>query len=512
MAQQGFQWKNLPVIIMVAFLVLSFALFGVGDAFSTVGRNTVAKVGSETVSGVEWSRAFQNVKDQYGRIFGEITPELEQAFNMQGMALEQVVEEKIFAQEAARQGIGASEAEVKQAIAKNPNFLEDGRFSKEKFQSFLKNNRLNEAEYGDSIFKQVAQARLRSLTTVDGGIPDALVQQVLQARGQQRDALLLAIAPIEAGAIATPDDATLTPFYEDNRALYNAPEYREISYIVLEAADYNTENLEGEALNDLAYETSVQLEDAVGGGASLEEIAAQFKVGLHKTQPITAAGVGKHEGPLHVTENRSLPAFGEFLPTLFGLEQGQESGVVLSDDGTSFYLAVPVVVTESYPLSFEEAKPELITAWKMAEAETQTEAAAAQHATALQQALADAPEVKTATQYARTHKLAVDELEKQYRGDVGKQQDTPKNVLDALFALSGDAVEATEAVKLEDGSYAIAVFTATHAANVDDPTLGLEATKNRLSQQMQREQQSQYVEYLKTRYPVRYTFSQNNSE
>src|SRR5437868_5556464 len=81
---------------VVGFLVISFAIWGIGDIFRGFGRSTVAKIG-RTEIGVEQFRVLYNDRmQQYSRQFGRpIGPEQARALGLDRAIIGDIVSEML---------------------------------------------------------------------------------------------------------------------------------------------------------------------------------------------------------------------------------------------------------------------------------------------------------------------------------------------------------------------------------------------------------------------------------
>jgi peptidyl-prolyl cis-trans isomerase D len=114
-----------------------------------------------------------------------------------------------------------------------------------------------------------------------------------------------------------------------------------------------------EEAEDRIYKVANKVDDALAGGATLEDAAAKF--GL-KTTVIAAADVGGHD-PEGKPVTLPLPA-DEVLKLVFATDQGQTSRVTESPDGSIFAVLVNKVTPPAVkPLA--EVKDQAIAAWQM---------------------------------------------------------------------------------------------------------------------------------------------------
>ncbi|MGE5545394.1 MAG: SurA N-terminal domain-containing protein [Solirubrobacterales bacterium] len=117
-------------------------------------------------------------------------------------------------------------------------------------------------------------------------------------------------------------------------------------------------DLRREKAVDRLAEQANKIEDALGGGATLEETAKRFELQLVKVPAIDAQGKDPSAKPV-----AEIPKVDTFLDVAFHTEQGTESP--LTDNGDNGYYLVRVdQVTPPQPKAFETVKGEVLAAWQ----------------------------------------------------------------------------------------------------------------------------------------------------
>src|SRR5215213_12009509 len=108
---------------VVGFLVLSFAIWGIGDVFRGFGRSSLAKIG-RTEIGIEQFRQIYNDRlQQLGRQIGRpISPDQARALGFDQQLLGQLVAETALDERTRQLGLGLSDAEIARRITEDPNF------------------------------------------------------------------------------------------------------------------------------------------------------------------------------------------------------------------------------------------------------------------------------------------------------------------------------------------------------------------------------------------------------
>jgi len=93
--------------------------------------------------------------------------------------------------------------------------------------------------------------------------------------------------------------------------------------------------LKAERATDALYELSNKIEDALAGGASLDEIAGDFELKLQRLVAVSASGKDVKDEPI-----AELPDIEGFLRTAFESQPGEQANLHESDNGVFYLLRV----------------------------------------------------------------------------------------------------------------------------------------------------------------------------
>lgn len=117
-------------------------------------------------------------------------------------------------------------------------------------------------------------------------------------------------------------------------------------------------DLRREKATDKLSEMANQIEDALGGGATLEEAANRFSLRVLKVPALDAQGKTPAGKPV-----AELPKGETFLDVTFHTDQGTESQLT-EVDGDGYFLVRVDQVTPPAPKPFLEVKGEVLAAWQ----------------------------------------------------------------------------------------------------------------------------------------------------
>ena len=225
--------KSLVAKVLLALLIVSFAVWGIGDIFRATGEGTVAAVGETEVSGTRYANALirmQRTLSQQQRRAVSLA-ELRET-GLADAALAGLVRDAAMQEELDRLEIAVPPSAVRDAIADNPTF-QDGQGA---FSQFLYQSRINEAGYDPETFEAATRESLGS-ELLGGSVTPALVappgvaEMIAARRGETRTVEFVLLTPDMAAEPPAPDDAALQAFFEANEERFVEPERRSGLYL-----------------------------------------------------------------------------------------------------------------------------------------------------------------------------------------------------------------------------------------------------------------------------------------
>ena len=239
-------------------LVLSFAVWGVGDMVKGffAPDTSLAKVAGEKIPLEEGQTQLRRELDRLQRQLGanfEPNPQLRRALAEQ--TVDQLVLDRTLRVEQRRLGVAVPDAMLRDFVFGIPAFRgADGRFSRGLFENFLRQNGLTEQSLLALVRGDLGRQQLSLAVNSGATAPAALTQPLVAALLEQRTIALVTLPAAEAPAPPAPDEAQLVRFHENNPERFSAPEYREGTVAVMNAALLSREIVVSEADLLTAYE------------------------------------------------------------------------------------------------------------------------------------------------------------------------------------------------------------------------------------------------------------------
>ncbi|MBF9197953.1 SurA N-terminal domain-containing protein [Microvirga sp. BT290] len=224
--------------IFFGALIVSFAIWGIGDIFRATPASTVAEVGDTTITVNQTRNAYTNELQRLGRQFRTvISPEQARAFGLDQQVVNNLVTDAVLAEKAREMGLSVSDQLVAASIVNNPAFKgADGQFNRALFEQALRNVNLSEAGFVQE--QRSAMARLHLAEAVAGNInvPLAAREALNRYSTERRAAAYLLLTAAMAADVPAPTAEQLQTFFNERKSAFRAPEYRAVTAMSLDAA------------------------------------------------------------------------------------------------------------------------------------------------------------------------------------------------------------------------------------------------------------------------------------
>lgn len=221
--------------ILFVILAFSFVLWGIPQDFTGFGPASLATVGSTRISAEEFQRAYQNQLSAVARQSGQrLTPEQARLFGLDQNVLAQLVNAAALTNHAQKLGLTLSDAALAEGVRLDPDFHgADGKFSQVGFEGILRQNGMT--EQGFLALRRKDELREQILGAVTNGIapPKPLVDLLHAHREEARVIAHLTIDAAKAVTVPEPDEAKLKETYEQNKAKFMTPEYRQLAVLLM---------------------------------------------------------------------------------------------------------------------------------------------------------------------------------------------------------------------------------------------------------------------------------------
>ncbi len=373
--------NNVVLKIILALIIVSFVLTGVGNYLIGGSDDYAAKVDGQTINRAQLEQAVQSersrLQQQLGDQFSALAGNEGYMKELRKQVLSRLIDDALLDQYSRKLGLGVSDDQVKDAIRTMPYFLTDGKFDNAKYLDVIARMGTTPDNYAELIRQQLMRQQMIQAYTATGFTLPAEVESMAALTMQQRNVRLATINVKGLVAAQAVTDEELKAYYQQNQNSFIAPEQVKIAYIEMDAAAIQDKVTVSDGDIDAYYDqhksdftqperknySVIQLKTEDDAKAVLDELknGADFaKVAQEKSTDIISR---KNGGEMGWLEPSTTP---DEVSGANLTEKGQLSGVVKSSVG---YLVVRLNdITPEVVKPLSEVKNDIATLVKQQKA------------------------------------------------------------------------------------------------------------------------------------------------
>lgn len=361
--------KSLVARILLGVLIVSFAVFGIGDVFRQARSDTVVKAGSREVSATDFKREFDQYKQQTEQRVGQPIPiEMAVERGLDRRVLDGLAGREAFAELMHRMGVRVSDQQIVAQIRKIPAFFDQvtGKFDEKLYAGALAERQLTPAAFQGLMRDDMAQQQMTAAMAAGLRVPTTYAALAAAFVTESRDATFFVIDPRMVPPPAEPTDAQLQAFMKENAAQLTRPEFRQLTIVRFSGKavepGVKVDPAEVKKRYDFAKdsmstpETRTIVQIPAKDAATAAKAAQALRGGADPAAAAKSIGV---EPIVYTDKPKSAIADPKVAEAAFSLPDGAVSNPI---QGQLAYAVVKVVkVTPGKQVSFEEARPQIET-------------------------------------------------------------------------------------------------------------------------------------------------------
>jgi peptidyl-prolyl cis-trans isomerase D len=226
--------------LLFSLLILSFAVWGIGDIFR-VGQQAVnvAEVGDVKLTQAEFSRDLAREMNRLRQRFGgQFDVAQAQALGIVDQVVQQMITRALFEQQARDLRMIVGEDETLKRIYEQPVFQNElGEFDRFRFEQILRSNGLSEPQFLATLRGDIKRQHIVDAITGAGAAPRALAESLYAYQQERRVAETVTVSRDSLPALPAPSTQDLEQVHRDHAGRFQAPEYRSVTLVQLEAED-----------------------------------------------------------------------------------------------------------------------------------------------------------------------------------------------------------------------------------------------------------------------------------
>ena len=177
-------WLGKAILsVVMGLLIVSFAVWGIGDIFRGFGRNAVAKIGNTEISIEQFRQFYTDRVQQIGRQVGRaLTPDQARGLGLDRQILSQIVAETTLDEYSRKLRLGLSDAEISRRITSDPSFRGlngqfDARASSSSSAMPFSEPRYVDQQRRDTLRRQIVKHHRRDESADDRAVRDQSIPE-----------------------------------------------------------------------------------------------------------------------------------------------------------------------------------------------------------------------------------------------------------------------------------------------------------------------------------------------
>jgi Parvulin-like peptidyl-prolyl isomerase len=362
-------------IALLGSIAVVFVFWGID--FKNTQRTYAAQVDGERIPIETVQSAWQRRQSDLQRMLrGELPPDMVKS--QQALVLDQFVEERLLKQRAERFGYRVTDQELARRVMERPEFLVDGKFSKDRYNALLAASGLTEVGWESQLHDALLIDQLRNAVIESAFVVPYELDRTYAIERQEREIDYALIPAADFAGSTSITDEQVKKWYDENQQSYMLPETVNLQYVELTRAQAeSTIEVTEPALKEYYEQVKerfttqeerhgrhilIQAGDGMDDAAAkklAEELTAKAKAGADFAQLAKEnskdAGSAQQGGDLGMATHDVF--VGPFGDALFSMTVGEIRGPVKSEFG--YHVIKLEQIQPGHVKTFEEAHAEL---------------------------------------------------------------------------------------------------------------------------------------------------------
>ena len=232
-----FVHENKRVVqVVLALIILPFALWGVSSYRQAGGSGALATVDGEKITQQEFDNAMRRQMDQMrGMLHGSFDPAMFDKPEVRYAILDNLVNQKLLAARARTAGLTLSDEQLAQLIQGVEAFQSNGKFDRQQYEAMLRKQNLSPAMFESQVKQDIAVRQLAELYTQNGYASNTAAENIIRVEEQRRVVSVAQIALEPFLKQAKVEDAAIKDYYDNNQQEFRTPERARVEYAILSA-------------------------------------------------------------------------------------------------------------------------------------------------------------------------------------------------------------------------------------------------------------------------------------
>ena len=223
--------------VILAIIIIPFALFGIDSYLSSVGSNIyIASVNDESITSSEMEKTRSQFIAQIKSQDESTDPKVFESIGFKKAVLDKLIITKLIDQEIKNSGFYISDSQVGIYISGMPEFQRNGKFSQEQYDEVLKVNNLTPKKFDDRIKSDLGTQQVKDSLRKLFYVPKNKIQNLVDLAYQKRDVSIFELKQADFKDKIDLSNPALKKVYEESKSSFMRPDQVKIKFIIYSAA------------------------------------------------------------------------------------------------------------------------------------------------------------------------------------------------------------------------------------------------------------------------------------
>ncbi|MGB1270671.1 MAG: SurA N-terminal domain-containing protein, partial [Endozoicomonas sp.] len=235
MRDKAKSWVTFVVVGIIAFMM---AITGLETLAPNPNNPEVASVNGKEITRAELAQAVDQQRRALVQQMGDqFDPAMLDDKLLQDSVLSALIDRQLLLQDAQDHKMEVGQAQLDQLILSMPQFQQEGRFDKDRFQMMIRSYGMTPLQFRDTLREEGLMMQLRSGIASTEFVTSRELNRLQALEGQTRDLawVILDSASVRKGIV--PSDEEIQSYYDSHNDRFMTSEQVVLSYVELNKAD-----------------------------------------------------------------------------------------------------------------------------------------------------------------------------------------------------------------------------------------------------------------------------------
>jgi peptidyl-prolyl cis-trans isomerase D len=219
--------------VILAIIIIPFALFGIDSYLSSVGSNVhIASVNDEAITAQELQNTESQFITQIRSQNEETDPKIFEGIEFKKAILDQLITSKLVAQEIQNSGFYISDSQIGTYISGMPEFRRNGKFSQDQYDEVLRINNLTPKKFDEKIRQDLGTQQVKDSLKNLIYIPKEKIQPLVNLTYQKRNVSIFELKQDKYKDKIDLSAPALKKVYEQSKSNFVRPDQVKIKFII----------------------------------------------------------------------------------------------------------------------------------------------------------------------------------------------------------------------------------------------------------------------------------------